>query len=107
MEANKIIITGAATRMGAAIARKLSGPGVEMVIHYHSSKKEAEKLQKELSKNKTKVYLVKGNLAKEKDLKKIIKFSKIKLKYFDCLINNASVFENDNLRNFSSKSWYW
>ena len=32
MEANKIIITGAATRMGAAIAKKLSGPGVEMVI---------------------------------------------------------------------------
>ena len=105
MEANKIIITGAATRMGAAIAEKLSGPGVEMVIHYKNSKKEAEKLQKELLKNKTKVYLVKGNLAKEEDLKKIIQFSKSKLKYFDCLINNASLFENDSLKNFSSKSW--
>jgi NAD(P)-dependent dehydrogenase (short-subunit alcohol dehydrogenase family) len=105
MEANKIIITGAATRMGAAIAEKLSGPGVEMVIHYKNSKKEAENLQKELLKNKTKVYLVKGNLAKEQDLKKIINFSKSKLKYFDCLINNASLFENDNLKNFSSKSW--
>jgi NAD(P)-dependent dehydrogenase (short-subunit alcohol dehydrogenase family) len=105
MEANKIIITGAATRMGAAIAEKLSGPGVEMVIHYKNSKKEAEKLQKKLIKNKTKVYLVKGDLAKEQDLKKIIKFSKSKLKYFDCLINNASLFENDNLKNFSSKSW--
>ena len=48
MEANKIIITGAATRMGATIAKKLSGPGVEMVIHYNSSKSAAEKLQKEL-----------------------------------------------------------
>ena len=105
MEANKIIITGAATRMGAAIAKKLSGPGVEMVIHYNRSKSEAEKLQKELSKNKTKVYLVKGDLAKEQDLKKIIKFSKLKLKYFDCLINNASLFENDKLENFTSKSW--
>jgi len=105
MEANKIIITGAATRMGAAIAKKLSGPGVEMVIHYNSSKKEAEKLKKELVKDKTKVYLVKANLAIEQDLKKIIKFSKSKLKYFNCLINNASLFENDNLKNFSSKSW--
>ena len=105
MEANKIIITGAATRMGAAIAKKLSGPGVEMVIHYNRSKSEAEKLQKELSKNKTKVYLIKGDLAKEQDLKKIIKFSKLKLKYFDCLVNNASLFENDSLKNFSSKSW--
>jgi short-subunit dehydrogenase len=83
MEANKIIITGAATRMGAAIAKKLSGPGVEMVIHYNSSKKEAVKLQKELSKNKTKVYLVKGDLAKEQDLEKIINFSMSKLSYFD------------------------
>ena len=36
---------------------------------------------------------------------KIIKFAKSKLKYFDCLINNASLFENDKLENFSSKSW--
>ena len=105
MEANKIIITGAATRMGAAIAKKLSGPGVEIIIHYNTSRTEAEKLKKELIKNKTKVYLVKGNLAKEQDLKKIIKFSKDKLKYFDCLVNNASLFENDNLKNFTSKSW--
>ena len=105
MEANKIIITGAATRMGAAIAKKLSGPKVEIVIHYNKSKFSAEKIKKELIKNKTKVYLIKGDLSKENDLKKIIKFSKSKLKYFDCLINNASLFENDNLKNFTSKSW--
>ena len=105
MEANKIIITGAATGMGAAIAKKLSGPGKEIVIHYNNSKASAEKLKKELNKYNTKVYLIKGDLSKENDLKKIIKFSKSKLKYFDCLINNASLFENDNLRNFTSKSW--
>ena len=105
MEAHKIIITGAATRMGAAIAKKLSGPGIEIVIHYNKSKANAEKLKKELIKNKTKVYLVKGDLSKENDLKKIIKFSKSKLKYFDCLINNASMFENDKLENFTTDSW--
>jgi NAD(P)-dependent dehydrogenase (short-subunit alcohol dehydrogenase family) len=105
MEANKIIITGSANRMGAAIAKKLSGSGVEIVIHYNKSKTNAEKLQKKLIKNKTKVYLVKGDLSKEKDLKKIIKFAKSKMKYFNCLINNASLFENDNLKNFTSKSW--
>jgi NAD(P)-dependent dehydrogenase (short-subunit alcohol dehydrogenase family) len=105
MEANKIIITGAATRIGAAIAKKLSGPGVEIVVHFNKSKTNAEKLQKELTKNKTKVYLVKGDLSKEKDLKKIIKFAKSKMKYFDCLINNASLFENDKLDNFTTDSW--
>ena len=45
-----------------------------------------------------KLYLVKGDLSKETDVKKIVKFAKSKLKYFDCLINNASLFENDKLR---------
>jgi NAD(P)-dependent dehydrogenase (short-subunit alcohol dehydrogenase family) len=105
MEANKVIITGGATRIGGAISRKLSGPGVEIVIHYNESKLDAEKLKKELSKNKTKVYLVKGDLSKETDVKKIVKFAKSKLKYFDCLINNASLFENDKLENFTTDSW--
>ena len=46
MEARKIIITGGATRMGAAIARKLSGPNIEILIHYNKSKLKAEKLKK-------------------------------------------------------------
>ena len=53
----------------------------------------------------TKIYLVKGDLSKEKDVNKIIKFAKSKLNYFDCLINNASVFENDKLKNFKTDSW--
>ena len=105
METQKIIITGGATRIGAAIAKKLSGPNVEIVIHYNKSKRKAERLKNELSNNLTKIYLIKGDLSKEADLKKIIKFSKSKLKYFDCLINNASLFENDKLENFTIDSW--
>ena len=105
MEARKIIITGGATRMGAAIARKLSGPNKEILIHYNKSKLKAEKLKKELSSKGTKVYLVKGDLSKETHIKKIIKFAKSKLKFFDCLVNNASLFENDKLENFSLDSW--
>ena len=105
MEANKIIITGGATRIGAAIAKRLAGRGVEIVIHFNKSKSNAEKLKKELSKKQTKVYLVKGDLSKEPDVNKILKFAKSKLKYFDCLINNASLFENDKLENFTTDSW--
>ena len=105
MEARKIIITGGATRIGAAIAKQLSGQNKEILIHYNRSKSKAEKLKKDLSKNGTKIYLVKGDLRKEKDIRKIIKYAKSKLKYFDCLINNASLFENDKLENFSMDSW--
>ena len=105
MEANKIIITGGATRIGAAIAKKLAKEGVEIVIHYFKSKSVAEKLKKELTDKKAKIYLVQGDLSKEPDVNKLIKFAKSKLGYFDCLVNNASLFENDKLENFNTDSW--
>jgi len=105
VEARKIIITGGATRIGAAIAEKLSGPNIEIIIHYNKSKSKAENLKKKLQKFGTIVYLVSGDLSKEKDIKKIIKFSKSKMKFFDCLCNYTSLFENDKLENFNSKSW--
>ena len=105
MEARKIIITGGATRIGAAIAKKLSGKNIEILIHYNKSKSKAENLKKELQKKGSKVFLVKGDLSKEKDVNKLIKFAKSKLKFFDCLINNASLFENDKIENFTTDSW--
>ncbi len=105
MEARKIIITGGATRIGAAIAERLARPDIEITIHFNKSKSKAEKLRKKLQKFGSKVYLVSADLSKEKDIQKIIKFSKSKMKFFDCLVNNASLFENDKLENFTSKSW--
>ena len=98
MEANKIIITGGATRIGAAIAHKLSGAGKEIIIHYNKSKLKAENLKKKLSKNKTKVYLVKGDLSQEKDVNKILqslmlKKNKIQNKvYLKSMLNKALKF---------------
>ncbi len=105
MEARKIIITGGATRIGAAIAKKLSGANKEILIHFNKSKTKAEKLKKELEKNGTRIYLVRGDLSKENDINKIVKYAKLKLKFFDCLINNASLFENDKIENFTTDSW--
>ena len=58
MEARKIIITGGATRIGAAIAERLSRHDVEMVIHFNRSSTKAMALKKKLEDNGTKVYLV-------------------------------------------------
>ena len=64
MEAQKIIITGGATRIGAAIAEKLSGNNKEIVIQFNKSKLSAEKLKKKLStqKNLLTEYDQDGNL---------------------------------------------
>ena len=104
MEAKKIIITGGATRIGAAIAKSLAGYGTEIAVHYNKSVVAAKKLKKELEDLGTKVHLIKADLNNPLQTQKIVKESFKKMKGLDCLINNASIFENDNLNNFSDKS---
>ena len=101
----KIIITGGATRIGAAIAESLANNNNQIVIHYNKSKFKAEKLKKILEKKCIKVFLIKADLNKISEINKIIKFANIKMKGINCLINNASLFENDNIEKFSVKRW--
>jgi len=105
MENQNIIITGGATRIGAEIAKNLAGENVKITIHYNKSNTKANILKKALEKKGSKVFLIKGNLTNLKDLKKILSFAKKNMKKIDCLINNASLFENDNINNLTDKSW--
>ncbi len=105
MEAKKIIITGGATRIGAAIAKSLAGYGVDITIHFNKSKQEAKRLALDLENLGSKVYLIKADLNNYIQVKRIIPYGYKKMKGLDCLINNASVFENDELNNFSDASF--
>jgi NAD(P)-dependent dehydrogenase (short-subunit alcohol dehydrogenase family) len=49
MESRTVLVTGAARRLGAAIARRLAGDGHRVVIHYGTSREEAEALAAELN----------------------------------------------------------
>jgi NAD(P)-dependent dehydrogenase (short-subunit alcohol dehydrogenase family) len=44
----RVLVTGGAKRLGAAIARAVAGAGHEVVIHYGTSRDEAEALAREL-----------------------------------------------------------
>ena len=105
MEAKKIIITGGATRIGAAIAKSLVSFNTKIVIHFNRSKSSALKLKKELENLGAETYLLKADLDSFKQTNNLIKNAYSKMRGLDCLINNASVFENDNLENFSEKSF--
>ena len=105
MEAKKIIITGGATRIGAAIAKSLVNYDTKIVIHFNKSKSSALKLKKELEELGAETFLLKADLNNFKQSNNLIRTAHKKMKGLDCLINNASIFENDNLENFSEKSF--
>ena len=105
MTIKKIVITGGATRIGAAIAKSLADYETIITIHYNRSKGNALKLKKELEDLGSEVYLLKADLNNHKQTQALLKLAYKKMKGLNCLINNASLFEDDSLYNFTDKSF--
>ena len=105
MTIKKIVITGGATRIGAAIAKSLADYETIITIHYNRSKGNALKLKKELEDLGSEVYLLKADLNNLKQTQALLKLAYKKMKGLNCLINNASLFEDDSLYNFTDKSF--
>jgi NAD(P)-dependent dehydrogenase (short-subunit alcohol dehydrogenase family) len=95
-----ILITGAAKRIGATLARHLASAGYDLVLHYSRSKADAEKLAKELRGRGTAVTLVKADLT---DTKSLVRFWQ-KLPACSGLIHNASAFKRDTLASMTHAS---
>ena len=105
MKNKNLLITGAATRIGKAIALHFAKQGWNVAIHYFKSSSDAKKLKKKIEKYFVKVVLVKANLKNTTQVKEIIPLAKKKLGTINCLINNAALFEKDDILNFTNESW--
>ena len=105
MKNKNLLITGAATRVGKAIALHFAEKGWNIALHYFRSSAQAKKLKKIIEQNWVKVALVKADLKNSKQTEKIITVARKKLGTIDCLVNNAALFEKDDIANFTTKSW--
>jgi len=105
MKNKNLLITGAATRVGKAIALHFAERGWNIALHYFRSSSKARELKKIIEQNWVKVALIKTNLKNPKQVEKIVPLAKRKLGTIDCLINNAALFEKDDIANFTTKSW--
>ena len=105
MKNKNLLITGAATRVGKSIALHFAERGWNIALHYYRSSSKAKELKKIIEKNWVKVALIKADLKNPKQTEKIMSLAKKKLGTIDCLINNAALFEKDDIANFTTKSW--
>ena len=105
MKNKDLVITGGATRVGKAIALHFAERGWNIALHYFSSSSKAKKLKKIIEENLVKVVLIKADLKNPKQTEKIMSLARKKLGTIDCLINNAALFEKDDIANFTTKSW--
>ena len=100
-----ILITGSSKRIGAEFVKFFYKKNFNVALHYNKSKSQAIKLGKLLGYKKNRIIIVKGDLSSEQGAKKIFFESKKKLGKITHLINCASVFENDDIKNFNSSKW--
>ena len=105
MKNKNLLITGAATRVGKAMALHFAEKGWNIALHYFRSSSKAKKLKKIIEQNLVKVVLIKADLKNPKQVEKVIPLARKKLGTIDCLINNAALFEKDDIANFTNKSW--
>jgi NAD(P)-dependent dehydrogenase (short-subunit alcohol dehydrogenase family) len=100
-----VLVTGAAKRLGRAIALKLAGAGYDIAIHYRSSKADAESLAAEVKALGRRAALVDGELSKEVDVATIVPRVAAALGALTALVNSASVFEDDRVESVTRASW--
>ena len=105
MKNKNLLITGAATRVGKSIALHFAEKGWNIALHYFRSSSKAKELKKLIEQNWVKVVLIKADLRNPKQAEKIIPSARKKLGTIDCLVNNAALFEKDDIANFTTKSW--
>tara|TARA_B100000989_G_scaffold116701_1_gene85886 strand:- start:231 stop:986 length:756 start_codon:yes stop_codon:yes gene_type:complete len=99
------IITGASKRIGRSIAINLAKQGYDIVVHYNRSKSDAQKLVKEIKTIGVNAFSISLDLNRTKKVKDFFYKVKKKTSNIQVLINNASLFEFDNLRKLSEKSF--
>lgn len=90
------LITGAARRIGRAIAQALSREGYAVVLHANHSRDDAEALAAQIARDGGRAAVVTGDLADAAAVSRIIPDAAAKFGALTLLVNNASLFDEDD-----------
>ncbi len=99
------LITGAAHRIGCAIAEDLARNGWAVALHYARSHDAAEGAARRIRDQGGRAATVQADLTREDQTTGLIAQAADALGPVDCLINNAAAFENDNAAGATRQSW--
>jgi pteridine reductase len=93
MQDGVVLVTGAARRIGAAIARKLHAAGANVVLHCHRSRADAEHLRDQLNDERgASCAVVQADLLDLRALPGLVEDAARAFGRLDALVNNASSF---------------
>jgi NAD(P)-dependent dehydrogenase (short-subunit alcohol dehydrogenase family) len=103
--AKSALVTGAAKRLGRAIALDLAAHGWDIALHYGTSEADARETADEIRSLGRRVALLKADLSREDESAALVPRAVSELGALTALINSASLFENDDWQSATRASW--
>ena len=103
---NKVaIVTGASRGIGREIAKQLAKNQIKVIANYNQSEKEAYELKEELEKENITIDIVKADISKREEAKRLVQFALEKYDKIDILINNAGISEYKLFTEETDEDW--
>jgi len=99
------LVTGGGKRIGRAIALGLAAEGWAVAVHYGGSRIEAEAVVADVAARGGKAVALHADLAREEQVAPLIGRAAAALGPVGCLVNSASIFENELALDVTRDSW--
>ncbi len=99
------LVTGAARRIGRAIALALAERGADVVVHYHHSEEEAQATVREIQARGVRALALRADLSDVSQIEGLIENAARFLGRLDILVNNASVFFRTPFGSTTEEQW--
>lgn len=99
------IVTGASKGIGREITRQLARNGIKIIANYNRSEKEAIELKKELAEENIMIDIIKADISKREEAKRLVECVLEKYHKIDILINNAGISEYKIFTNETDEDW--
>ncbi len=99
------LVTGAAKRIGKALALHLAGQGFSVTVHYNNSEAEAGRLVADIQANGGKAAAIQADLADMEAVERLEAQAAAQFGPVTLLVNNASTFESDEIGSITAHSW--
>lgn len=110
VENKTALITGGATGIGRRTARQLAAEGVNLIINYRSSQKDAEALAKELTMNHgTKNICIRADITKFEECKELVSSALTECPSIDIVVHNAGPYipERKKMTEYELEEWQY
>lgn len=99
------LVTGAARRLGRAIALALASEGADVIVHYSGSAAEAERTATEIRRRRRQAWTIRADLSDPSQAEGLLPEAARAAGPVDYLINNASIFSSSQLTDFTREDF--